>query len=245
MQLNNTSTVEVPSQKRNAQAYTAARRCSYRQQAIHAHSNRKVIHWMRHGQTEMNVHLGSHFTPNEGYEDPLLYDTRLTEEGKAQAMLARVDAKALFPKPEILVTSPLTRALHTAELAFENSLACPTVVEPMCSERIWLSSDVGRQPNELQADFPTLDLDNLDDVWWHNNGSGDVQHILAETPDEFGIRMEAFRTYLRQRPEEVLAVVTHFGVLEHMTGHRFCNCEIWSCLWEDGYCIAEHDSIQP
>ncbi len=32
----------------------------------------QVIHWMRHGQTEMNVHLGTHFTPAEGYEDPLL-----------------------------------------------------------------------------------------------------------------------------------------------------------------------------
>ena len=57
--------------------------------------------------------------------------------------------------------------------------------------------------------------------------------------------MEVFRTYLRQRPERVMAVVTHFGVLEHMTGHRFRNCEIWSCLWEDGYCTAELDSSQP
>ncbi|DBA73003.1 TPA: hypothetical protein ACH3X2_009947 [Trebouxia sp. C0005] len=199
---------------------------------------------MRHGQTEMNVHLGSHFTPAEGYEDPLLYDTRLTEEGKAQAVLARVDAKALSPKPEVLITSPLTRALHTAELAFGESLGRPTIVEPTCSERIWLSSDVGRQPKELQQDFPMVNFDSLEDVWWHNNGSGDVQHILAETPDEFEARMGAFRMYLRQRPEKVLAVVTHFGVLEHMTGHRFTNCEIWSCLWEDGYCSAEHDGIQ-
>ncbi len=93
-----------------------------------------------------------------------------------------MDAKALSPKPEVLITSPLTRALHTAQLAFGDSLGCPTVVEPTCSERIWLSSDVGRQPNELQQDFPTVDLDSLEDVWWHNNGSGDVQHILAETP---------------------------------------------------------------
>ena len=60
--------------------------------------------------------------------------------------------------------------------------------------------------------------------------------------EEFGRRMEKFRTYLMQRPEQVLAVVTHFGVLEHMTGHMFTNCEIWSCLWEDGYCIAEHQN---
>lgn len=110
------------------------------------------------------------------------YDTRLTEEGKAQAVLARVDAKALMPKPEVLVTSPLTRALHTAELAFGEFQDCPTIVEPTCSERIWLSSDVGRRPSELQQDFPTVDLDHLQDVWWHNDGSADVQHILAETP---------------------------------------------------------------
>ena len=108
------------------------------------------------------------------------YDTRLTEEGQAQAMLAGVDAKALSPFPEVLIASPLSRALHTAEIAFGNT-PCPTIVEPMCSERIWLSSDVGRQPSELQQDFPTVDLDNLEDVWWHNNGSGNLQHVLAET----------------------------------------------------------------
>ena len=109
------------------------------------------------------------------------YDTRLTDEGQAQATLAGVDAKALSPIPEVLIASPLSRALHTAELAFGNKL-CPTIVEPLCSERIWLSSDVGRQPAELQQDFPTVDLDNLEDVWWHNNGSGNLQHVLAETP---------------------------------------------------------------
>ncbi|KAL3157502.1 hypothetical protein ABBQ32_011966 [Trebouxia sp. C0010 RCD-2024] len=138
---------------------------------------------MRHGQTEMNVHLGSNFTPDTKFQDPLLYDTRLTAEGEAQATLARVDAKALSPYPEVLIASPLSRALHTAELAFLD-VSCPTVVEPLCSERIWLSSDVGRQPAELQQDFPTVDLDNLEDVWWHNNGSGNLQHVLAETPGD-------------------------------------------------------------
>lgn len=109
------------------------------------------------------------------------YDTRLTAEGEAQATLARVDAKALTPHPEVLIASPLSRALHTAELAFGDA-SCPTIVEPLCGERIWLSSDVGRQPAELQQDFPTVDLDNLKEVWWHNNGSGDLQHVMAETP---------------------------------------------------------------
>lgn len=49
--------------------------------------------------------------------------------------------------------SPLTRALQTASLAF------PTYdgrieVEPLARERVWLSSDCGRSPDELKADFP-------------------------------------------------------------------------------------------
>ena len=60
--------------------------------------------------------------------------------------------------------------------------------------------------------------------------------------EEFDSRMEAFKTYLRQRPEDTLAVVTHFGVLEQMTGQKLGNCEIWSCVWEEGQCVAEHNS---
>ena len=110
------------------------------------------------------------------------YDTRLTEKGKAQAVLARKEVKALFPKPAIVIASPLTRALQTAELAFGDFLGSAMIVEPLCSERIWLSSDVGRQPSDLQQDFPNVNIGSLEDMWWHNNGSGDVQHVLAETP---------------------------------------------------------------
>ena len=87
-----------------------------------------------------------------------------------------------MPTPDALIISPLTRALQTAELAFGKTPACPVVVEPLCSERIWLSSDVGRQPAALRQDFPYINFDALEDIWWHNNGSGDILHIQAETP---------------------------------------------------------------
>ena len=60
--------------------------------------------------------------------------------------------------------------------------------------------------------------------------------------EEFAVRMDKFRQCLQQRSEEALAVVTHYGVLEAMTGHTFANCELWSCMWEDGHCVAEHGS---
>ena len=108
------------------------------------------------------------------------YDTRLTAEGLQQAQHAHAKARLLQPTPEVLLSSPLTRALHTAQLVFEG-LNHPTVVEPLCSERLWLSSDVGRQPEELQVDFPDIDFSMLKDFWWHNNSSGDAKHVQPET----------------------------------------------------------------
>ena len=107
-------------------------------------------------------------------------------EGREQARLASAEAKRLEPKPQVVVTSPLTRALSTAQMAFAE-LTCPRTVEPLCSERLWLSSDVGRQPQLLQHEFPYFEFEGLADIWWHNDGSGNLQHVHAETTGELGL----------------------------------------------------------
>lgn len=55
---------------------------------------------------------------------------------------------------QLLVVSPLTRALQTATLAFGTQPDCPVVIEALWRERLYLSSDVGRHPEELQQEFP-------------------------------------------------------------------------------------------
>lgn len=54
-----------------------------------------------------------------GFRDPLIPDTRLTRQGRAQAAAARAAAGALAPPPQALLVSPLTRALQTADIMFE------------------------------------------------------------------------------------------------------------------------------
>lgn len=83
----------------------------------------KVIHLVRHGETEMNVALGL-LPPGARYgepafEDPNLPDTRLTRRGRSQAAAARAAAARLAPAPEVVVVSPLTRALQTADIVFD------------------------------------------------------------------------------------------------------------------------------
>ena len=155
---------------------------------------------MRHGVTEMNVHLSS-AAPGygkPGFVDPLLFDTSLTPAGERGARAAAKRVARLSPKPELLVVSPLSRALHTALLAFgadigkgnggggngnggngngngSNGSRPAVVVEPLFRERLYLSSDVGSAPAALAARFPQLGADafgHLPDVWvsWGEGG---------------------------------------------------------------------------
>lgn len=55
---------------------------------------------------------------------------------------------------QLLVVSPLTRALQTASLAFGEQPGCPVLVEPLWRERLYLSSDVGRPGQQLAQEFP-------------------------------------------------------------------------------------------
>ncbi len=48
--------------------------------------------------------------------------------------------------------------------------------------------------------------------------------------------MAEFKRYLIQRPEAVLAVVCHWGVLRGLTNRDFENCEVQSyTLRDDGF----------
>ena len=56
---------------------------------------------------------------------------------------------------------------------------CPRVLSPLCSERIYLSSDVGRTSSELAKEFDH-DFSELEGLWWYNEGSQDAKHIAEE-----------------------------------------------------------------
>ena len=70
---------------------------------------------------------------------------------------------------ELVVSSPLTRALKTATLGL-GSLAIPRTVSPLIAERRYLSSDVGRTPSVLASEFPSFfadaAADSLAERWW-------------------------------------------------------------------------------
>lgn len=176
----------------------------------------KDIYLIRHGQSTFNVHFES-----SGI-DPLHFDARLSNLGVKQVATARPAAAGL--QVDLVVVSPLTRALETAVGLFGGEPA-PMIVSSLHRERLGNSCDVGRAPAELLAEFPALAFDHLEDIWWHD-GEKDERGVAVEPEPLFLDRVEAFSRWVESRPEPTVAVVGHGTFFHRLTGRHFENCEI-------------------
>jgi broad specificity phosphatase PhoE len=179
----------------------------------------KIIHCIRHGQSTFNAHFELTRT------DPLHYDAPLSELGHRQVE-ERAAQLLQFPY-ELVVTSPLTRALQTTLGLFRDHPASPPIkVECLHREHLASSCDVGRAPTLLVEDFPHLSFEHLDDIWWHNEGEPDERGFVIEPSHVFEERVGRFRDWLAQRPERLIAVVGHGTFFHQLTGQMLRNCEV-------------------
>jgi broad specificity phosphatase PhoE len=179
----------------------------------------KTIFCIRHGESTFNAAF------RETGQDPLHFDAPLTEAGHEQVRQARA---ALHRVPvELVITTPLTRALQTAAGIFEGHPSAPTVlVEALHRERVESSCDIGRGPALLTAEFPSFVLDHLPEVWWHQHGEADERGVCVEPVETLLARLEEFRLLLGRRPERTIAVVGHGTFFFHLTGRWLANCEV-------------------
>ncbi|HSE77867.1 MAG TPA: histidine phosphatase family protein [Alphaproteobacteria bacterium] len=179
---------------------------------------KKHVHLIRHGQSLFNAAFA------QSRVDPMIFDAPLSPLGREQVATMRATGSAL--DVEVIVTSPLTRAIETTLGVFADHGAA-MVVEALHRERVEHSCDVGRSPAALAEAFPQLAFHHLDDPWWHSDGSH-PRAIVVEPEPVLMARVAAFRAWLKRRPERVIAVVGHGTFLNRLTGHLFQNCELLS-----------------
>lgn len=173
------------------------------------------IYLIRHGQSEFNVvHCGD-------APDPMIFDAPLTAKGVAQAKHAR--ASALDLGIQLVISSPLTRALQTARYIFDGT--APIKVMAGAREKLTHSCDVGRSPKALQVEFPDLSFDDLDDIWWHH-GQPNALGYTVEPPDVFAKRVSEFGKTLGRMTPRTIAVVGHGDTFMELIGYHLDNCEI-------------------
>jgi broad specificity phosphatase PhoE len=175
---------------------------------------RKTIHLIRHGQSTFNV----------GYEalgvDPMLHDAPLSPLGYQQAAALRKTLAAT--SFDLVVTSPLTRALQTC-LGIFDGRGIPYLVETLHREHRGSSCDIGRSPLELAKEFPAFTFDHLEDPWWYVDAAGGT-----EPEDLLMARVSGFRDWLTSRSEQSIAVIGHGTFFSRLAGRQLANCEM--CL---------------
>ena len=158
------------------------------------------------------------------HTSPEYVDARLTDVGEKQChALAQQVAQNDGYGIELAVTSPLTRTLQTAELAFGlvgPEKRPPFVATELARERIAeFTSDQRRSISVLRREFPFVDFSECEhdeDVWFaqrkETHPSPYDSHLCKD-------RALEFLDWLHARKEQRIAVFTHWVFLQHLMSH--------------------------
>jgi len=153
-------------------------------------------------------------------------DNPLTEVGRAQAWAAgRGPLGALLRSVDLVVTSPLKRAMETTALLLESAEAKDTrvMVHAGATERFGAPCDEGTPKSELLNDVSETireweGWDMLPERWW------------PEAGEDAWDRVDAFTEKIRRElPEERIAFVGHGAFWEMLLGRYLGNCEHVCC----------------
>jgi broad specificity phosphatase PhoE len=160
--------------------------------------------------------------------DPGIVDAPLSDLGVKQ--VRELASQVSHLGIDLIVTSPLTRAIETAIGLFGGRPAAPVIVNALMCERLGDSCDIGRPASFLSAEFPLLDFSDLPERWWYE-GPKDARGVPVEPRDLFSDRVTGFRKWLSSRRERIILVVSHSGFIASLCGARLANCELYE--WDN------------
>ena len=161
----------------------------------------KALYLIRHGKALHNELFDSMGT--KAFRIPDVIDSPLVKEGHKQSL--HLGSSWLEKEEiEVVLVSPLTRALQTAQNIFQNTkipILCQEFLreypigEDTCNKR----SDT----NILIQNFPLVDFSDIhsktDTLWTEKR----------ETINELDGRIQNMITYIQNRPENKIAIVGH------------------------------------
>jgi broad specificity phosphatase PhoE len=199
----------------------------------------KIIHFQRHGQGYHNLlgditrYLGKEFNidDNDPTVNPFvradIHDSPLTSKGRQEASMQRSYASKL--SPEVIIVSPLHRAIQTALISFSDHLDQGTkfIAHDGCREQLGLLTCNRALPlSQTKIEFPQIDFSLVshgekDHLW-------DRNRHRREHPVEEANRVYEFLTnFIMTRPEHEIAIVCHSAWL-----FSLCNC-VMDCNGND------------
>lgn len=195
----------------------------------------KTVHFLRHAQAVSNV-AAYHYPKfsqawEAAYMDPLFFDAELSEVGVEQCR--QLGERLRTVQYELVVTSPLQRALQTATFALKNHsvpwLACDVAREYSCGRQ--RPCDARRCRGVQVYDFPHMDFAAVPE-------GEDTFLTKPESELAADARCAELLALLRQRSEASIVVVSHDGFLSRLFSKHlrwpgevsFQNCEVRSVV---------------
>jgi broad specificity phosphatase PhoE len=138
--------------------------------------------------------------------------------GVGQCSQLAQEVRNLTVKPEVVVVSPLRRAIHTAQLGFRpDGTGPPFVATELCRERVSSHTCDGRRNlTDIKADFGSFVefseiADEVDTMWPKKEDSpNDAASVDCAN------RALRFLHWLHARPEKTIAVVSHWVFYTHL-----------------------------
>ena len=202
---------------------------------------------IRHAESVWNVLRQQYPNPEDRYHPRMwTIDCDITEKGVQQAHAAGKELAKDIGSVDLLVISPLRRALQTASLLLEAFSTQPAqvLISSDATELMTDPCDIGSNPKNLAKEFPAWDFSHLDENWWHGGKSQDEtltlmrDHKGLESDEEAEMRINRFKNWLRKISAEAgqnIVIVCHGDFIWWLTrdlqndtkqGLRLGNCEI-------------------
>jgi len=219
----------------------------------------KLVFLVRHAQAEHNVaeewaedtvraHGGS---PEEQeaarravLDDPALRDPGLTERGEQQASVASSSLADMvesmgYNAPDVVLVSPLRRTLQTARLLFPEHPRLEAL-ELLREKRTGKPCDERTNASCVAKEFPQVCFDAIS----QQDASSDRGYVFHpdDVEDNHTLRRRShlLLELLGRRPERVLALITHKGLLRELNRVALSRPDD-SCEGED----STHDTRDP
>jgi len=200
----------------------------------------KMIFLIRHGQSTFNAAEATGLV-----QDPFLPDARLTPHGMKQAEDLSTYVRTL-PELDLIIASPLTRAIQTALIVFKERLPkTPLIINAEQREFQTGSDDLGRTPEELKQEFPQIDFSPLKKIWWYNGRTTKGEDVdpneskerfkktpFREPDDQCKQRSDQWRTFLAGRKESRIAVVAHSDFIHSLINVYVDNCQLFKTIFD-------------
>lgn len=190
--------------------------------------SRKDFYVFRHGETDLNKQ-------KRWQGSGMDFDLNANGIAQAQGLVEKLRDKDL----EIIYSSPLKRAFHTAEVVGE-ALHIPVVVEKDLRECFYGEAE-GQLIVDLQRDIPEV-VNN-----WANPDYWDIRFPEGESKKEALTRVLNVLSKLTSEDFKTMGIAIHGGTMAAMLNHwcfefdKLPNCAAFHLVYENGKWFVEGD----